>query len=80
MHQLHRDRTHHDLVGHRDHRGQRGGGGGEGEGGPHPLAAGGDQVTGDLGEEGILGDDRATQCVLDPCQIGLEHGQLQQGG
>ena len=50
----------------------------ERERGPDPLAAGADQVAGDLGEKGIFGLDGRRQLVLDPPEVGLENRELQQ--
>ena len=79
MHQLNRHRTHDHVIAGREHGGQGCGCRGDGKCGTDPFAAGGDQVAGDLGEEGVIGDDRATQCLLHPHEVGLEHGELQEG-
>ena len=61
--------------------GPRGGvGGAERERGPDALAAGADQVRGDLGEERIGSLYRLVQCGLDPCQIGGDRLQTDGDG
>ena len=45
------------------------------EAGTHPLAAGEDQVAGDLGEESVVGLDRRQQAILDPFEVGGHRGQ-----
>ena len=37
--------------------------------GPEPLAAGREQVAGDLGEEPVVGADRVAERVLDPAEV-----------
>ena len=80
VHQLHRHRAEHDLRRGGAHHVVGGGRRGDGEGGPHPLAAGEDQVAGDLGEERVVGHHRGPEGLLHPAEVGLEHGQLEEGG
>ena len=79
MHELNGDGAHDDFGGRGAHDGIGGGSGGHGEGGAHPLAAGQNQVAGNLSKEWVLGNDRGLKCVLDPRKIPLQNGKLEEG-
>ncbi len=52
----------------------------QGEGRPDPLAARGDQVRSDLGEEPVVVADRGPQCVLDPLEVTVERRERERLG
>ena len=54
--------------------------GAQGEGRPDPLAARGDQVRSDLGEEPVVVADRGPQCVLDPLEVTVERRERERLG
>jgi len=78
VHELDRHAAEHDLVARRPGRTRGDGGGGDGETGPDPLAAGLDQVPGDLGEHRVVGLDGLAQLVVDPGEVGEHRRQVQQ--
>ena len=69
VHQLHRHPAGDGVVGDRPEA-LGGVGGADREGRAQPLAAGGDEVAGDVREERVLGADRAAEGGLDPLHVG----------
>jgi hypothetical protein len=77
--ELDRDAAHDHLVRRGAHLGVDGERRREREAGPDALAAGDDQVAGDLGEEGVLGLDRLPQLDLDLGQVVRHRGGDHEG-
>ena len=80
VHKLHRNTAHDALFGGRTVGGLRRGRvcGAQGQCRPEALATSGDQVAGDLGEEGVGGLDRPAQRILDSHQVVRQRRQVEQ--
>ena len=73
MDELDRHAAQHHLVGDLAVAGGVGAGR-DGQSRAEALAAGADQVAGDLGEIGVVGDDRVAQGLLDPFELAIHPG------